>query len=97
MFRVRLANNVRRGLNYNVWRRWRGSTRESFLTGTSGVYVEQMHEAWKADPNSVHAVSELIQLNILLNNIVVVECFLLECFTWSNSRRSLSVSAHYSP
>ena len=31
------------------------STGESFLNGTSIAYVEQMHEAWKADPKSVHA------------------------------------------
>lgn len=57
MFRARLTSSVRRGLICNAWRRWKGSTRESFLTGTSGVYVEQMYEAWKANPNSVHAVS----------------------------------------
>ena len=57
MFRVCLATSLRRGLSCNVWKRWRGSTRESFLSGTSGVYVEQMYEAWKANPNSVHAVS----------------------------------------
>lgn len=28
---------------------------ESFLTGTSSSYVEQMHEAWRKDPTSVHA------------------------------------------
>ena len=54
---VRLATGLRTGSSYNLWKRWKGNTRESFLTGTSGGYVEQMHEAWKADPNSVHAVS----------------------------------------
>lgn len=29
---------------------------ESFLNGSSGTYTEQMYEAWKKDPNSVHKV-----------------------------------------
>jgi len=57
MFRARLVGRVRGDISCNVWRRWKGNTKESFLTGTSGVYVEQMYEAWKANPNSVHAVS----------------------------------------
>ena len=60
MLRARLALSVRGGLINSVWRRWKGSARESFLNGTSGVYVEQMHEAWKADSNSVHAVSNWV-------------------------------------
>ena len=29
---------------------------ESFLNGSSGTYTEEMYEAWKKDPNSVHKV-----------------------------------------
>ena len=29
--------------------------RESFLTGTSSIYAEQMYELYEQDPNSVHA------------------------------------------
>ncbi|KHJ89982.1 dehydrogenase E1 component [Oesophagostomum dentatum] len=28
---------------------------EPFMNGTSSVYIEQMYDAWKADPKSVHA------------------------------------------
>ena len=28
---------------------------ESFLSGSSGSYVEEMYEAWSYDPKSVHA------------------------------------------
>lgn len=45
-----------RGLGLTVSRLQRSlsSTGESFLNGTSIAYVEQMQEAWKADPKSVH-------------------------------------------
>lgn len=29
---------------------------EPFLSGTSSLYVEQMYESWKKDPQSVHKV-----------------------------------------
>lgn len=32
-----------------------GATSESFLSGTSSVYAEQMYEQWRHDPASVHA------------------------------------------
>lgn len=38
--------------NYNV-----PVSQEPFLNGTSSTYVEDMYNAWLADPNSVHAVS----------------------------------------
>lgn len=54
---------------YRVWprpRMWAGLTRlkrqsssgaaEPFLSGSSGAYVEQMYEAWKQNPSSVHKV-----------------------------------------
>lgn len=31
------------------------SSQESFLSGTSSVYAEQMYEQWRKDPQSVHA------------------------------------------
>lgn len=27
---------------------------DSFINGTTGVYIERMHELWKKDPKSVH-------------------------------------------
>ena len=27
---------------------------ESFLSGSSSIYVEEMYESWRADPKSVH-------------------------------------------
>ena len=33
-------------------------TAEPFLNGTSSVYVEQMYDNWKHDPNSVHKVKK---------------------------------------
>ena len=30
---------------------------ESFLSGENAVYVENMYDEWKKDPNSVHVVS----------------------------------------
>lgn len=32
-------------------------SQEPFLNGTSSTYVEDMYNAWLADPNSVHSVS----------------------------------------
>lgn len=68
MLRSRLATALRVGLAGNLRRRWVATTRESFLTGTSGVYVEQMYEAWKADPNSVHAVSKWYSVQLYLTH-----------------------------
>ena len=31
------------------------AVQESFLSGSSGTYVEEMYEAWSYDPKSVHA------------------------------------------
>ncbi len=31
------------------------SSSESFANGTSSVYMEQMYEQWRRDPDSVHA------------------------------------------
>ena len=31
------------------------SQTDNFANGTSAVYVDQMYEMWKEDPNSVHA------------------------------------------
>ena len=41
-------------LTFSKLQRTMASTGESFLNGTSIAYVEQMQEAWKADPTSVH-------------------------------------------
>lgn len=38
--------------NYNV-----PAASEPFLNGSSSQYVEDMYNAWLADPSSVHAVS----------------------------------------
>ncbi|XP_065910011.1 2-oxoglutarate dehydrogenase complex component E1-like isoform X2 [Dysidea avara] len=56
MYRVRFAaavaaGTLRRCAVHRVWY----SSHESFLSGTSSVYVDQMYDAWKKDPNSVHA------------------------------------------
>jgi 2-oxoglutarate dehydrogenase E1 component len=40
--------------NYNV-----PVASESFLNGSSSQYVEDMYNAWLADPSSVHTVSVL--------------------------------------
>lgn len=37
-----------------VQKRYDSSTYESFLNGTSATYVEEMYEAWKVDPTTVH-------------------------------------------
>lgn len=34
---------------------------EPFLSGSSGVYVEQMYEAWRKDPSSVHKVEGVLR------------------------------------
>ena len=41
---------------------------EPFLNGSSSAYVEEMYNAWLADPKSVHVVSELI-LFILIYDV----------------------------
>ncbi|EPT30542.1 putative 2-oxoglutarate dehydrogenase e1 component, mitochondrial precursor [Toxoplasma gondii TgCatPRC2] len=38
---------------------------ESFLTGTSAAYVEQMYNAWQRDPSSVHASWNAYFTNVL--------------------------------
>ena len=39
-------------------------TNDSFINGTSGIYVERMFENWKKDPSSVHA-----SWNIYFSNV----------------------------
>ena len=50
-------------LHPRMWAGLAGLTRcsssgaaEPFLSGSSGVYVEQMYEAWRENPSSVHKV-----------------------------------------
>lgn len=31
------------------------SVADNFANGTSAVYVDQMYDQWRADPNSVHS------------------------------------------
>lgn len=38
------------------------ASQEPFLNGSSSTYVEDMYNAWLADPSSVHAVSLLLHL-----------------------------------
>lgn len=33
---------------------------ESFLNGSSGVYIEEMYESWLNDPSSVHKVAQCL-------------------------------------
>ena len=44
---------------------------EPFLNGTSGSYVEEMYDSWKADPSSVHKVQE-IMLQCLLYSLFII-------------------------
>lgn len=37
---------------------------DSFINGTSGVYIEKMFEEWKRNPNSVHASWDIYFSNI---------------------------------
>jgi 2-oxoglutarate dehydrogenase complex dehydrogenase (E1) component-like enzyme len=37
---------------------------DSFITGTSGIYIEKMHEQWKKDPKSVHLSWDVYFSNI---------------------------------
>lgn len=37
---------------------------DSFINGTSGIYVERMFENWKKDPSSVHASWDIYFSNI---------------------------------
>lgn len=39
------------------WRRMsaKPSTNDSFLSGSAGIYTEQMYDLWRKDPKSVHA------------------------------------------
>ncbi len=45
---------------------------DSFLTGTSGIYIEKMHELWKKDPKSVHISWDMyfssLEKGVELNN-----------------------------
>lgn len=42
---------------YNPQRQLSATAAEPFLNGSSGAYVEDMYNAWLADPKAVHAVS----------------------------------------
>jgi len=37
---------------------------DSFINGTSGIYIEKMHEQWKNDPKSVHSSWDIYFSNI---------------------------------
>ena len=37
---------------------------DSFINGTSGIYVERMFENWKKDPTSVHASWDIYFSNV---------------------------------
>ncbi len=37
---------------------------DSFINGTSGVYIEKMHEQWRRDPKSVHTSWDIYFSNI---------------------------------
>ena len=39
---------------------------EPFLNGSSGNYVEEMYEAWRVDPKSVHRVRPRIVLFVFI-------------------------------
>lgn len=64
-----LINSSRQGKKFAVWllseksvhkiqiTSQRTSSNESFLTGTSATYIEDMYRAWLKDPSLVHAVS----------------------------------------
>lgn len=41
------------------------ATAEPFLNGSSGAYIEDMYNAWLADPTSVHPVSITYRLFII--------------------------------
>uniref|UniRef100_A0A158R4I5 2-oxoglutarate dehydrogenase, mitochondrial n=1 Tax=Syphacia muris TaxID=451379 RepID=A0A158R4I5_9BILA len=59
MYRARLLTRVPMQRCVRQWtiRRLSGAenTAEPFMNGTSTVYIEQMYESWKKDPNSVHS------------------------------------------
>lgn len=40
--------------NPSTFRSFSSSASDNFITGTTGSYVEEMHEAWLKDPSSVH-------------------------------------------
>lgn len=37
---------------------------DSFINGTSGIYIEKMHEQWKRDPKSVHTSWDIYFSNL---------------------------------
>lgn len=37
---------------------------DSFVSGTSGIYIEKMHEQWKKDPKSVHTSWDIYFSNL---------------------------------
>lgn len=65
---------------------------EPFLNGSSGNYVEEMYEAWRVDPKSVHRVRPRLYL-----------CIHLFIFLWSSSwlvagtRNASSVQFNFLP
>lgn len=55
---------------------------EPFLNGSSSAYVEEMYNAWLADPKSVHVVcicSSLV-LCILISVLIIVFLAVVGCF-----------------
>jgi len=37
---------------------------DSFINGTSGIYIEKMHEQWKKDPKAVHTSWDIYFSNL---------------------------------
>lgn len=50
-------------------RSYNAAAAEPFLNGSSSAYVEEMYNAWLADPKSVHAVSIL---NFLCEAVIIL-------------------------
>jgi len=69
LFQIGKKSSLIKKLNYNfnsysIKKFSNQLTNDSFINGTSGIYVERMFENWKKDPSSVHTSWDIYFSNI---------------------------------
>jgi hypothetical protein len=79
IFQIGKKNNMIKKMNINlnsilIKKFSNRLSNDSFINGTSGIYVERMFENWKKDPKSVH-ISWDIYFSNIENGKDVLEAF----------------------
>jgi hypothetical protein len=69
IFQIGKNNPLMKKINHNLnsysFKKFSSNlSNDSFINGTSGIYVERMFENWKKDPSSVHASWDIYFSNV---------------------------------